>query len=673
MRLPKVSIIMPSLNVAPYIRECIESAINQTLKEIEIICVDAGSTDGTLEILQEYAEKDSRIQLIKSEKKSYGYQMNLGLDAASGEYIGILETDDWAEPNMFETLWNTAKEHCADMVKSNFFTYTTINGVQNVPVDNLKRCTYDRVFSPVDEHPIFAAAPSIWSGIYLREMLLKNHIRFNETPGASFQDTSFYFMVCTASERCYLLQDCFLHYRRDNDGSSVHSKGKIYYIADEMHHYGAFLDANPDKKERLRYLFQFLKFKTYQWNLTRLAPVDRYAFLKVMHREFADAFEAGVISKETFSNRAWGDVLQIANDPASYYRRTQITQEESRAIRPVLYKSADCAAPQISVILPFHNAASRLKECLDHVACQSFRDIEIICVDDGSMDDSRKIVEEYAAADSRFAILDMQVGKGTSAGWNAGMDISRGKYIYCLNMDSPILPDALEKLYTCAEKEQLDILYFGKTLDWKQENVESVSGETFLLDQLQKQRFCGGVSCQLIRRSLPDETQLRFREDFSCSEELFSIVLAAQAKRVCCIEDDFYARRDSSKSSTAEQPVPDKFVDQFVAAMAFGIAAVNDLSLGHAVKQALSRRSAELLEEARATYEQLSATPRKSVTEFLPAEYHFFFKELVLESWDQKKRFAALKRSESYKVGAAITLVPRKIRGFIRGAKKKGS
>jgi glycosyltransferase involved in cell wall biosynthesis len=66
--------------------------------------VDAGSTDGTLEILQEYAAKDSRISIINSEKKSYGYQMNLGFDAAKGEYLGIVETDDFADPDMFEKL-----------------------------------------------------------------------------------------------------------------------------------------------------------------------------------------------------------------------------------------------------------------------------------------------------------------------------------------------------------------------------------------------------------------------------------------------------------------------------------------------------------------------------------------------------------------------------------------
>ena len=102
--MPKVSVIMPSLNVVQYIQECMESVVRQTLSDIEIICVDAGSTDGTLEILQEFAKKDQRMSIIVSDKKSYGYQMNLGLKAAKGEYIGIVETDDFIEPNMYEDL-----------------------------------------------------------------------------------------------------------------------------------------------------------------------------------------------------------------------------------------------------------------------------------------------------------------------------------------------------------------------------------------------------------------------------------------------------------------------------------------------------------------------------------------------------------------------------------------
>ena len=88
--MPKVTVIMPSLNVRKYISTCIESVLAQTLQDIEILAVDAGSDDGTLEILQDYARRDERIRLIHSDKRSYGYQINLGISLAQGDYIGIV-------------------------------------------------------------------------------------------------------------------------------------------------------------------------------------------------------------------------------------------------------------------------------------------------------------------------------------------------------------------------------------------------------------------------------------------------------------------------------------------------------------------------------------------------------------------------------------------------------
>lgn len=97
-----ISIIMPSLNVKEFMEECISSVMNQSLKNIEIICVDAGSTDGTLEIINKCAQDDSRIKVFHSDKKSYGYQMNLGISKAQGDYIGIVETDDFIDEKLNE-------------------------------------------------------------------------------------------------------------------------------------------------------------------------------------------------------------------------------------------------------------------------------------------------------------------------------------------------------------------------------------------------------------------------------------------------------------------------------------------------------------------------------------------------------------------------------------------
>lgn len=226
--MPKVSIIMPSLNVAPYIRECMDSVICQTLGDIEILCVDAGSTDGTWEILGEYAQKDRRIRLIESEKKSYGYQMNLGIREAAGEYIGIVETDDFVLPQMFETLYDYAKEHDADVVKSDFDIFTTFRDGGRVflkySLAKYSGAAYHTSFSS-DAYISFGQKMDvfIWNGIYRREFLLKSQILFQETPGAAFQDCGFRYQTALHLKRGFFLDQSFYRYRRDNINSSTYN------------------------------------------------------------------------------------------------------------------------------------------------------------------------------------------------------------------------------------------------------------------------------------------------------------------------------------------------------------------------------------------------------------------------------------------------------------------
>ena len=115
--MPKLTVVMPSLNVEKYIRKCVDSVLGQSLRDIEVLAIDAGSTDGTLDILMDYEKKDKRFKVILSDRKSYGYQVNLGLCQASGDYIWIVETDDVVADDAFETLYMQAVSSDADYVK----------------------------------------------------------------------------------------------------------------------------------------------------------------------------------------------------------------------------------------------------------------------------------------------------------------------------------------------------------------------------------------------------------------------------------------------------------------------------------------------------------------------------------------------------------------------------
>ena len=187
----KVSIIMPMFNQEKYIVECLNSVVSQSLKNIEIIVVNDGSTDRSLELVKSFAERDTRIIIIDKQNTGYGNSMNVGIDRATGEYIGIVETDDFVELNMFRDLYNAAKKFDdADVVKSDFCRFSSELGYISRSVVKLSKQSkyYNRIIHPMEEKEIFRFPMNTWTGIYRREFLNNRHIRLYEMPGASYQD-----------------------------------------------------------------------------------------------------------------------------------------------------------------------------------------------------------------------------------------------------------------------------------------------------------------------------------------------------------------------------------------------------------------------------------------------------------------------------------------------------
>lgn len=236
----KVSIIMPSLNVAPYIDECIQSVLNQTLTEIEIICVDAGSTDGTIEKIQSYTENEryhNRLSLIHSPVKSYGYQVNLGMKLAKGRYIGIVETDDFVDSAMYEALFETAERFGCDYVKANHEAYwTTMDGIRIFQKISLYPENDERygVLLAVADHPeLLCKDINVWKGIYNRQFLLDHHIWFNESAGAAYQDIGFLQQVYWYAEKAVFLDMPFYKYCTDRDNSSTNKGNGLRFAYQE--------------------------------------------------------------------------------------------------------------------------------------------------------------------------------------------------------------------------------------------------------------------------------------------------------------------------------------------------------------------------------------------------------------------------------------------------------
>lgn len=302
-----VSIIMPIYNASKFLKESLGGLVQQTLDNIEIICVNDGSNDDSLNIIKQYALNDHRIKIIDKPNGGYGHAMNAGLKIASGEYIGILEPDDFEDINMYEVLYNTAKHHNADVVKSNYFEFCEKKN-SNIFSEVLAGFEYDVVCSASNNEKIVFMRPCIWTAIYKRELLTENHIVFNETPGASYQDTAFAYKVWVCAERVVFLKEAFLHYRIDNENSSVNSSGKIFSICDEFQSIQSFLNENKEIKDKYSKILQVLKLDTYNWNLNRISDEYKELFRDQIALEFIKAEYENILDPQYFDEWRWEQV-----------------------------------------------------------------------------------------------------------------------------------------------------------------------------------------------------------------------------------------------------------------------------------------------------------------------------------------------------------------------------
>lgn len=318
----KVSLILPSLNVAQYIDECLQSAVNQDLADIEIICVDAGSTDGTLDVIQTYANNDERIKLVHSDKKSYGYQMNLGISLASGEYIGILETDDFVPKNMYKELYDIAVSEHAEIVKADFFRFRTENNKIERTYNRLDPTDiyYRRIINP-EEHPdVFRFIMNTWSGIYSRSFLEKNQITHNETPGASYQDNGFWFKTFSCAKRIYFVDKPYYMNRRDNASSSVANPGKVYCMTEEWAHIYKWLKEDAARFTTFVGIYTLRKYHSLLFTYQRIAPEFREEFIHHMSDEMGALIRAGEYDRKAFTSYEWRRLNLIIRNPMGYHR-----------------------------------------------------------------------------------------------------------------------------------------------------------------------------------------------------------------------------------------------------------------------------------------------------------------------------------------------------------------
>lgn len=212
----KVSVIMPIYNASDYLRPAMDSVIYQTLREIEIICIDDGSTDRSLEILREYQKSDDRIRIVTETNAGPGLARNNGIGRARGEYVAFLDADDFFEPSFLETLYERAKKDDLDVVIARYDIYNSRRAVFTKADEGDHADIFvDGVVTSKNEHPDFilsSTTGSAWNKMFRRSFITKKELYFLPDVRV-YEDVYFTVTAFSLAERIGKVGEVLMHHR----------------------------------------------------------------------------------------------------------------------------------------------------------------------------------------------------------------------------------------------------------------------------------------------------------------------------------------------------------------------------------------------------------------------------------------------------------------------------
>ncbi len=326
----KVSVIIPIFNAGKYLETCMNSVLKQTLKDIEIICVNDGSTDDSLSVLKNFQKQDSRIKIIDKKNSGYGDSLNQGFSKITGEFVAIVEPDDYIDKNMFKFLYDKAKKFNLDVVKSDFIEFS--GKKSKYIMTPTHHSLYNRVLNAKTTPEIFNFKMNTWTGLYKTEFLKANNIFHNTTPGASYQDNGFWFQTLSLATSVMFVSRAFYHYRQDNPNSSINSKDKVFCICAEYAFIEEFLKAKHLNDTFFDW-FLLKKFHNYIYTYSRISEENKSLFLQRFAEEFAKHNLEKKINTSIFNtqNKLW--LEQILSNPQTFSKNFK--SEDMNKFEPV--------------------------------------------------------------------------------------------------------------------------------------------------------------------------------------------------------------------------------------------------------------------------------------------------------------------------------------------------
>ncbi len=289
MKEPKISVIVPVYNVEEYLPQCLDSILNQTFSNIEIICVNDGSTDGSRKILEDYKQKDSRIKIVDKKNGGLSSARNAGMKVAKGEFYSFIDSDDWIDYTMLEKLYNNITAYNSDISICAVHQYDETK--QQIDDSNpyytlgYFNSTFDnRAFSYKDTKPfLMDVCVMAWNKLYRRSLIDEYKAVFPD--GLIFEDGPFFFTIFFKTQRVSIVRDFLYYYRINRKNSIIQKAGKKFLNVIDVAEIMLSKIKDLEDFEDIKYTFFRKKVEDFIYRFEHLNPKYKASFVKKLKHE----------------------------------------------------------------------------------------------------------------------------------------------------------------------------------------------------------------------------------------------------------------------------------------------------------------------------------------------------------------------------------------------------
>lgn len=510
-----------------YIQKSIDSILNQSLKDIEIICVNDGSTDDSLDVLNKISNENNCVKVFNQKNQGPAIARNKGIVESKGGYVGFLDADDFfIDKNALKRLYDVAKINDANMVSGNMKLVDDKG--KFLPFKDLDYYKDDGVIAPEE----YGIPWGFYKSIYKRDFLVNNSIYFPDLIRG--EDPVFLAEVLSKVDKIFTVNCDFYAYFYI-DGGAKCDTFKIRHA--HIQHF----------KLVFKYLSDFRFKKIKESFMHKL-----FIFIDMMDIEGA---------KDTLSaiQEIFSDDSSLVKDCENYYYAKFFDNQEVFSNLNLKRKT------KISVIIPVYNAEPFLEEALNSIINQNFRDIELVCVNDGSTDNSLDILNKFSELDSRIKIINQENG-GCGAARNRALDEAIGEYVYFFDPDDYILPNTFDRLFKNVTRNRSDLVIFkiarfneGEPINYSVpgfdfENVfGNIDFNNFTFDYHDVKEYVLNRSfapwTKLYKKEFMDKyDDFRFPLNIAFDDTLFHIKSMLRASKISFIPEFFYHYRFNPNS-----------------------------------------------------------------------------------------------------------------------------